>query len=87
MGPGPAEDWKPGYNQRALKSHHFSQHAVGLRAELGGAVSRDQMRELHQKSPARHLAIAARQFAMLAAATWGLIRYDEPLIWIPLGTA
>jgi len=67
-----------------LKSHHFSQHAVGLRAELGGAVSRDQMRELHQKSPARHLAIAARQFAMLAAATWGLIRYDEPLIWIPL---
>jgi fatty acid desaturase len=67
-----------------VKNHHYSQHAVALRAELGAAISREQMRELHQKSAARHLAVAARQFLFLALATWGLIRYEHPLIWIPL---
>ena len=28
-----------------MKGHYFSQHAVALRAELGEAISRDQMRE------------------------------------------
>ena len=67
-----------------MKSHHYSQHAVGLRAELGGAISREQMREFHRKSAVRHLAVAARQFAILAVATWGLIRFENPLIWVPL---
>jgi fatty acid desaturase len=67
-----------------VKSHHYSQHAVGLRAELGEAISRDQMRVFHRKSPARHLVVAARQFAILALATWGLIHFDNPLIWVPL---
>ncbi len=66
------------------KDHYYSQHAVRLRADLGRAVSRELMRALHLKSPARHLLIAARQFAILAAATWGLIRFTNPLIWIPL---
>jgi len=42
------------------------------------------MRQLHRKSAPRHFAIAVRQFAILAAATWGLIRFENPLIWIPL---
>lgn len=67
-----------------MKSHHYSQHAAGLRAELGQAISRDQMRVLHAKSPARHLLVAARQFAIVGLATWGLIRFDSPLVWIPL---
>ena len=28
--------------------------------------------------------MAARQFAILAVATWALIHFDNPLIWIPL---
>jgi len=28
--------------------------------------------------------VAARQFAMLAVATWALIRFENPLVWIPL---
>ena len=28
--------------------------------------------------------VAARQFGILALATWGLIRFDNPLIWVPL---
>jgi fatty acid desaturase len=67
-----------------VKDHYYSQHAVALRAELGAAVSREEMRVLHKKSAPRHLLIAARQFAMLGLATWGLIRFDNPLIWIPL---
>lgn len=67
-----------------MKDHYYSQHAVALRAELGQAISREQMRELHQKSAARHLVVAARQFGILALATWWLIRFEHPLIWIPL---
>ena len=67
-----------------MKSHYYSQHASGLRAELGEAVSREQMRQFHSKSAIRHLAIAVRQFALLGLATWGLIRFDHPLVWIPL---
>jgi fatty acid desaturase len=67
-----------------VKSHYYSQHAGALRAELGAAISRDEMRELHRKQPARHFAVAIRQFAMLGLATWALIRFDNPLVWIPL---
>jgi fatty acid desaturase len=67
-----------------VKSHHYSQHAVALRAELGAAISRDQMRVFHRKSAWRHFLVAGRQFAILGLATWGLIRFEHPLIWIPL---
>jgi fatty acid desaturase len=42
------------------------------------------MRQLHQKSGWRHGVVATRQFAILVAATWGLIHFEHPLIWIPL---
>jgi fatty acid desaturase len=67
-----------------VKSHYYSLHAGALRAELGAAISRDEMRELHRKQPARHLLVAARQFAILGVATWALISVSNPLIWIPL---
>ena len=67
-----------------MGSHYYSQHAVALRAELGEALSRDIMRQLHRKSGWRHGIVAVRQFAILAAATWGLINFEHPLIWIPL---
>jgi fatty acid desaturase len=67
-----------------VKSHYYSQHAVALRADLGAAISRQEMRRLHEKVAPRHFAVAARQFAILAAATWGLIEFENPLIWVPL---
>ena len=67
-----------------MKSHYYSRHAGGLRAELGAAISRETMRELHRRQPARHFAVAIRQFAILGLATWALIRIDNPLVWIPL---
>ena len=63
---------------------HYSAHAGPLRAELATALTRDEMRRFHHKSPMRHLLVAARQFAMLGVTTWGLIRFENPLIWVPL---
>jgi fatty acid desaturase len=70
--------------QDPVKDHYYSRHAVALRAELGAAITREQMRELHSKSAVRHLVVAARQFSILALTTWALIRFEHPLIWIPL---
>src|SRR5688572_29370946 len=42
------------------------------------------MRELHRKVPLRHFLVAGRQFAILALATWALIRFEHPLIWVPI---
>ena len=67
-----------------MKAHYYSQHAGALRAELGAAISREAMRDLHRKQPWRHLIIAARQFAMLALGTWALVHFDNPFIWVPL---
>jgi fatty acid desaturase len=65
-------------------SHHYSQAAVALKAELGEALSRDELRRLHCKNGWRHGIVAARQFGIFGLATWGLIHFEHPLIWIPL---
>jgi len=67
-----------------VKGHHYSQAAAALRAELSAELPRDLLVELHTRTAWRHLLIAARQFAILGLATWGLIAIDNPLIWIPL---
>jgi len=67
-----------------VKSHHYSQHAAALRTELGRALPREALVAFHKKDAARHLLVAARQFAILALTTWALIAIADPLIWIPL---
>jgi fatty acid desaturase len=67
-----------------VKSHYFSEHSAELRAELGAALPRDLLQALHRKDAARHLVVAARQFAILGVTTWALIRVESPLLWIPL---
>src|SRR4030095_5709696 len=63
---------------------YYSEHTVALRADLGQALPRDVLKALHVKAPLRHFLIAIRQFAILGIATWALIRFDHPAIWIPL---
>ena len=58
--------------------------AVRLKAELGQAIPRDQFRAFHRKSAGRHFLVAIRQFAILGLASWALITFEHPLIWIPL---
>ena len=66
------------------KGHYYSRHAAALRAELGRALPRELLRGLHARQAWRHLAVAARQFALLGLATWGLVRFDTPWVWGPL---
>jgi fatty acid desaturase len=67
-----------------VKHHHYARHTQALRAELGEAIPRDTLRDLHQKSAVRHFIVAIRQFGILAGATWGLIVFENPLVWVPL---
>ena len=67
-----------------MKHHHYATHTHALRAELGEAIPRETLRALHRKSAARHFVVAIRQFGILAGATWGLIVFEHPLVWIPL---
>jgi fatty acid desaturase len=67
-----------------VKQHHYSQHAAALRTELGRTLTRAQLHAFHRKDGGRHLLIAARQFVILALATWGLIVTSSPFLWIPL---
>jgi fatty acid desaturase len=67
-----------------VQTHHYSQHATALRSELSRALTREQLVAFHRKSAARHLLIAARQFAILGLATAGLVAIANPWIWLPL---
>lgn len=67
-----------------MRQHYYSAHAAAFRAELGRALPRDVMRDLHRKTPWRHGVVAARQFALLGLCTWGLVTASSPLVWIPL---
>jgi fatty acid desaturase len=67
-----------------VQTHYYSQHATALRSELSGALTREQLIAFHAKNGGRHLLVAARQFALLGLATWGLIVATNPWIWVPL---
>lgn len=62
---------------------HWARASRELRLRLTQAIPHDVLRELHRKSPRRHLAIAARQFAILLVASGVAWRFREPWIWIP----
>jgi fatty acid desaturase len=67
-----------------MKAHYYSMAAADLRAELSRELPRDLLVQLHVRSAPRHLLVAARQFTILGLATWGLIYFTNPLIWVPL---
>jgi fatty acid desaturase len=63
--------------------HYWTKASRDLRHRLNQAVPHDVLKELHRKSPARHLLVAARQFLLLAAASWAAWSFPQPWIWIP----
>ena len=67
-----------------MKDHYYGQHAAALRSELSHALPRPLLRQLHEKNVVRHIVIAVRQFLILGLATWGLIVFNNPLVWVPL---
>jgi fatty acid desaturase len=73
--PAPASPVRRGY---------YHDHVDDLPRRLLDAVPTEELRGFHRRSGARHLLIAARQFALYGLCLWGMIRFDEPWIWLPL---
>ncbi len=62
----------------------WEQASATFRPDLTEAVPTDTLRALHHVQPWRHALVALRQFALLAAAVWLILRFrDRPEIWIP----
>ena len=63
--------------------HHWAKVTRELRHRLAKEIPSDVLKELHRKNPARHLAIAARQFLILGVASGASWMFPQPWIWIP----
>src|ERR1700737_3789531 len=72
------EEYPPAGGER-----YWTKASRELRARLAREIPHEVLKELHRKSPARHLAIAARQFAILAGASAVSWLFPEPWVWIP----
>ncbi len=64
-------------------AHHWAKASKDLRHRLTQAIPHGVLKELHRKSPARHFAIAVRQFLLLAATSCVSWNFPQPWIWIP----
>jgi fatty acid desaturase len=63
--------------------HYWSKASKDLRHRLNRAIPHELLKELHRKSPGRHMLVAARQFLILIAASALAWRFPQPWIWIP----
>ncbi len=80
--PAPASP-RPEEYPPAGGEHHWAKVTRELRHRLAKEIPRDVLKELHRKNPARHLAIAARQFLILGVASGASWMFPQPWIWIP----
>ena len=79
----PAQPPAPSPAETPSGGHYWSKVSKDLRHRLNRAVPHDVLKELHRKSPGRHVLVAARQFAILIAASAAAWRFPQPWIWIP----
>jgi fatty acid desaturase len=68
----------------APKSNNYWKQIAAFKAQLKEAIPLEELRDLHRRRPAVHLAYAARQFAMVALCSLGLWHLENPLLWVPL---
>jgi fatty acid desaturase len=67
-----------------VKSNHYWRSIARLKQQLSDAVSHEELKALHVKRPALHLAYAARQFALVAACAVALYNVTNPWLWVPI---
>jgi fatty acid desaturase len=79
--PTPGRPTRP--DEIAPGEHYWVKASRDLRHRLNAAIPHDVLKALHKKSPALHVAIAVRQFALLAAASAAAWIFPQPWIWIP----
>jgi len=70
-------------SQVPRKGRYYVHHAGELRFALHDDVSPEALTSLHRKHAALHFAVLAWQLLLTAGATFVLVRFDDPLIWIP----
>jgi beta-carotene hydroxylase len=66
---------------------YYSEHAVAVKRQIVASLDKEEVRRLHRIQPWKHFFVVFRQFAILALATWGLVYFKNPLIWIPIAFA
>jgi fatty acid desaturase len=67
-----------------VKANTYWRSIDGFKIRLRDAVPHAELKALHVRRPAVHLAYAARQFAIIAACSYGLWHLENPLLWVPL---
>ena len=67
-----------------MKSHTYWKSMEAFKKDLRDAVPHAELKSLHRRNGAVHLAYAARQFAIIAACTAALWQVTNPLLWVPI---
>jgi fatty acid desaturase len=67
-----------------VKSHFYWKQIAPLKLQLKDAIPIPELRELHRRRPAVHLAFAVRQFAIVGLCGVALWRLHNPLLWVPV---
>jgi fatty acid desaturase len=62
---------------------YYDDHARQLKRDLASEIPTDALRELHQKRPLLHAAIAFANFATLALAGYAIVHLREWYLWLP----
>ena len=65
------------------KSHFYWKQIADFKGDLREAVPHEELKALHLRQPAVHLAYAARQFAIVGVCSYALFHLTNPLLWIP----
>lgn len=63
---------------------YYSEHSVDLRRDLGREIPVELVRELHQKRPLLHFAMALGLVAVLAGSTMAILLIEAWYLWLPL---
>jgi len=66
-----------------VKSHYYWKAIEAFKKQLREAVPHDVLKALHARSGPRHLAYAARQFAIIGGCSYALWHLTNPLLWVP----
>jgi fatty acid desaturase len=67
-----------------MKSRLYWKEIAAFKDQIAGAIPHAELKGLHLRRPAIHLAYAARQFAIVGACSYGLWHLTNPLAWVPL---
>lgn len=66
-----------------VKHRYYYKNIGDLKQRLAGAVSREELRDLHRVSAVRHFLTAGRLLALVALCGWALWQSEYKWLWVP----